>query len=250
METRYYKSFDDDFSFAENQGFQVGADYPFIKEKTLQKLFSSLIYPPFVLFGYLYTRFVLKIRIVGKEKLKEAPFPYFIFSNHTQPIGDAFLIPRLIFPRRVNVMISPANLSIPILGRLLPYLGGMPLSNTIKGLASFNSAFEKQGKKRVSVIFPEAHVWEYCEAIRPFKASAFSYPIKFNQPSFTLTVTYRKSRFTRRPRAIAYIDGPFYPDTKLSCREGRERLCNEIRQTMEERAVSSNAEYILYKPCE
>ncbi|MBR6633531.1 MAG: hypothetical protein IKL05_04415 [Clostridia bacterium] len=66
-----------------------------------------------------------------------------------------------------------------------------------------------------------------------FKASAFSYPIKFNQPSFALTVTYRKSRFT-----------------KLSCREDRERLCNEIKQTMEERAVSSNAEYILYKPYE
>lgn len=250
METRYYKSFNDDFSFTENQDFQVGADYPFLLEKPLQKLFSALIYPPFVLFGYLYTRFVLKIRIVGKEKLKKAPFPYFVFSNHTQPVGDAFLIPRAVFPRRVNVMMSPANLSIPVLGKLLSYLGGVPLPSTVKGLGKFNSAFEKQSKKRVSVIFPEAHVWEYCEMLRPFNISAFSYPLKFGQPAFALTLTYQKSRFSKRPKATAYIDGPFYHDTKLSLREGREKLCNDIRQAMEKRAMSSNAEYILYKPYE
>ncbi len=244
--TRYYQSFDQDFTQAQNQNYTIDNSYDFMKEKPLQRLFSFLIYPPFVLFGWIYTRFILKIRLIGKEKLKGCT-PCFIFSNHTQPVGDAFLIPRAVFPKRVNVMISPANMSIPVIGRLLPYLGGMPLPGTVKGLIRFNSAFEKKGSRRISVIFPEAHVWEYCEEIRPFKASAFLYAAKANQPVFSLTVTYQKSRF-KKPKATAYIDGPFYADPSLTPKKSGEKLSLEIRGAMLERAENSNAGYIVYKP--
>lgn len=243
---RHYSSFEDDFSTARHQDFTVDESYDYLREHPLQRLFSFILYYPFVLFGFFYTRFFLNIRIVGKEKLKKVKGDIFIFSNHTQPIGDAFLIPRAVYPKRVNVMISPANLSIPILGKLLPYLGGIPLPTGVKGLIRFNKAFKKRSESRVSVIFPEAHVWKYCEMIRPFKNAAFAYPVKFGLPLFSLTVTYQK-REGKRPAATAYIDGPYFSDPALSQKKNVAMLSDCVYKTMKKRAENSNAGYIVYK---
>ena len=61
-----------------------------------------------------------------------------------------------------------------------------------------------------------------------------------------MTKTYHKRRLGSRPRAVVYIDGPFYPDQALSRKEAQNKLHDEIWQTMNKRAKLSDYEYCEY----
>ena len=53
-------------------------------------------------------------------------------------------------------------------------------------------------------------------------------------------------RFGKRPRAVVYIDGPFYPDQTLSRKEAQNKLHDEIQKTLVDRAKLSDYEYCQY----
>ena len=97
------------------------------------------------------------------------------------------------------------------------------------------------------VIYPEAHVWNYYTGIRPFSTAAFAYPVENNTPCFTMTTVYRKPLICKRPRIKVYIDGPFYAEQGMNHREQRQRLCEIVRQAMQDRAALSDYEYIHYE---
>ena len=61
-----------------------------------------------------------------------------------------------------------------------------------------------------------------------------------------MTKTYHKRRFSSRPRAVVYIDGPFYPDQALSRKEAQNKLHDEIQKTLVDRAKLSDYEYCEY----
>lgn len=62
----------------------------------------------------------------------------FLYGNHTQPVGDAFIPVRALAPKRSYVVVSPANLGIRVLGPLLPMLGALLIPNSIRGFGSGN----------------------------------------------------------------------------------------------------------------
>ena len=101
-------------------------------------------------------------------------------------------------------------------------------------------------KKGEVLIYPEAHVWPYYTKIRPFDATSMHFPVQLNAPSFVMTKTYHKRRFGKRPRAVVYIDGPFYPDQTLSRKEAQNKLHDEIQKTLIDRAKLSDYEYCQY----
>ena len=68
------------------------------------------------------------------------------------------------------------------------------------------------------------------------------YPVETNKPVFALTNIYKKRKFGRRPKVVTYIDGPFFPDEKLSKRENMEYLRNQVYDAMKNR-VDSNPIY-------
>ena len=96
------------------------------------------------------------------------------------------------------------------------------------------------------LIYPESHVWPYYTKIRPFDATSMHFPVKLNAPSFVMTKTYHKKWLSKRPSAVIYIDGPFYPDTNLSRKEAQNKLHDEIWQVMKQRAKNSDYEYCQY----
>lgn len=172
---------------------------------------------------------------------------YFLYGNHTQDIGDA-LMPNMI-DLRVDkyVIVNPDNLSIPLVGRMIGSLGAIPLPGNLKATKRFNEAIEyriSQGDK--IVIYPEAHIWPYYTDIRPFGDGSFIYPVKLSAPVFCFTNVYKKRRFTKRPRIITYIDGPFFPDENLSPREARREIRDRVYSTMKERAALSDVKIIEY----
>lgn len=241
---RCYSAFTDDFEATRDQEYQLPKDYKWVRNDIFSRILSFLIYGIALLYAFLYLRFRLHVKIRGREKLKSINEGYFIFSNHTQPLGDVFLPALSAFPKRIYTVVSPANYGIPVIGKILVYLGALPTVSTLHGIKELTRAMEyRLNNKNPIVIFPEAHVWEYYTKIRPFPVTSFKLPVKFKRPSFAMTVTYKRSRVFKRPITEIFLDGPFFASDA-------EVLHQQVFNAMNERSKNSDYEYIIYKKTE
>lgn len=254
----YYASEEDDPIKTDEQEKKVEVGLPegyeFIPKNLFVKLYSAVLFRIFKLFGQYYERGYWQAKFYGREKLKKARGKgYVIYANHTNPFHDVFG-PALAADRRIFTIISPVNLKIPGIGKVLPYIGGLPLGKTKEEKQAFNDAVDERLKqKKVLVIYPEAHVWPYATKIRKFPAGdkSFKYAVRNNLPIFTMTTTYHKRKDKKRgdlPRMDVYVDGPFWPDAKLSEEENRAKLAKEAYDSMVKYSKKSSYEYFQYRP--
>lgn len=239
----------DEFSDAVIKARKIDGDYVYDKKGWSYNAARFFLYRVIAApLAFIYVKFSLRQRTVGREKLK--PFRkngVFIYGNHTQQIGDPLIPNVFCFPKRVSFIVHPNNVSMPVLGRLTPSLGAIPLPDTLEARRNFTACVEGRIEKGDAVvIYPEAHIWPYYTKIRPFGDDPFIYPARSGAPVFCFTNTYKKTRFRKKPATVTYIDGPFYPDTSLSPRERRRALRNEVYFAMCERAKLSDVEYIKY----
>ena len=207
-------------------------------------LYRIVMYPVVVL----YARIVFRQKIIGRDKLK----PYrkqglFLYGNHTQPLGDALLQTRLTFPARTNIIVHPNNLVVPVLGRMVPYLGGLPVPDDKAACRNFLKAVKiRISEGRPLVIYPEAHIWPYYTGIRPFADTSFRYPTELEAPVFCFVNTYKKTGFRKRPRMVTYIEGPFWADEGAAPKDRRRALRDAVYSKMCELAENSDIEVIRY----
>ena len=68
-------------------------------------------------------------------------------------------------------------------------------------------------------------------------------------PIFTMTTTYHKSKVKgqARPDMTVYVDGPFYPDEKLTDDQNRAKLAKEAYDSMVKWSKKSTYEYFQYR---
>lgn len=242
---RYFNTYDMDFHQNGADG-TLKKDYRWINESIFHRALSSVIYAIALVLSTIYCRVFLGVRFVGAKKLKEERGGFFLYGNHTHPIGDVFHPAHICFPKRIYTVVSPKNLRLPVIGKLLPYLGALPTPSNIKEVRKFNSAIEKRYMEGSPiVIYPEAHLWDYYTDVRPFESGSFSYPIKLGAPVYCFTTTYQKRRLSKRPRITVYVDGPFLQNGK-SKRDAERALSESISQKMRERSRSSTYRYIEY----
>ena len=254
----YYESEEDDPIKTNEQEKKVEVGLPdgyeFIPKNPFVKLYSAVLFRIFKLFGQYYERGYWQVKVYGREKLKKARGKgYVMYANHTNPFHDVFG-PAIAADRRIFTIISPVNLKIPGIGKVLPYIGGLPLGKTKEEKEAFNIAVDKRLKqKKCLVIYPEAHVWPYATKVRKFPAGdkSFKYATRNNLPIFTMTTTYHKRKDNKRgelPRMDVYIDGPFWPDMKKSEDENRAMLAQKAYDSMVKYSKKNSYEYFQYRP--
>lgn len=237
----YYNSLDCDVIEAKDQEYKLKDNYKWVRTDFSSKVLSGIIYFFALVISFVYLHFVLRMKIIKNKELKKEKEGYFIYSNHTQVVGDVFIAAHVAFIKRIYTIVSPSNFSIPFIGKLLPYLGALPTSRDLSGLKELNKGVSYRiSKGKVVVIFPEAHVWPYCSFIRPYSDTSFKYPIKLDKNSYSVTVTYLKTKLRKRPKMVIYVDGPFKEETK-------ELLKEKIEAVMIERSKLSDIEYIKYE---
>lgn len=253
----YYESEEDDPIKTDEQEkkIEVGLPegYEFIPKNPFVKMYSAVLFRIFKLFGQYYEKGYWQAKFYGREKLKKARGKgYVIYANHTNPFHDVFG-PAIAADRRIFTIISPVNLKVPGIGKLLPYLGGLPLGKTLDEKIAFNDAVDRRlNQKKCLVIYPEAHVWPYYTGVRKFPAGdkSFKYAVRNNLPVYTMTTTYHRRKDMKRgdlPRMDIYIDGPFWPDEKISDEENRAKLAEKAYESMKKYAKKSTYEYFEYK---
>ncbi len=244
---RFYTEFTDDFEKPSKQ-VHLPDDYAYVRKGFFARILSPLTYGAALLFSLFYCRLHLHMKIYGKKGIRKAiKNGAFIYGNHTQPIGDVVIPARAVFPKRIYTVVSPANYAIPVIGKVLPYLGALPTAETVSGTKELLKAIKLRiSQKKCVVIYPEAHVWKYYTGIRPFADTSFKFPVKFKTPAIAMTVTYKKSRIFKKPLTHVYLDGPFYPPDGVTETEKVRELHRAVRTAMESRSRQSNFEYIKY----
>ncbi len=199
----------------------------------------------------LYLKLKFHLKYEGREKLKEYKnIGYFIYGNHTQPFGDTIIPSIANYPKRNFFIVSPANVSMPLMGWLVELLGAIPIPGNLDAARNFVKRIESRIAGRAScTIYPEAHIWPYYTGIRPFSDVSFKYPVKCNCPVFALTNTYHAGgRKRNKARIVTYIDGPFLPDMTMPERLRQKDLRDRVYRCMEERSRESDFELIKYVP--
>lgn len=244
----YTDELNDDFAEKSINPIKIDENYKYVHKNVFWKIGSFIVYRLIALpIAFVYSKCVHKLKVIGKEKLKEAKGKgYFTYQNHTQVILDT-LMPTLInFPRKAHIVAHPDNVSIPVLGGFNKMMGGFPIPSDIKSTKNFLSAMEYfLSKKNVIAVYPEAHVWPYYTKIRNFVSTSFKYPVKYKVPCFAYTTTYNK-RDNKKPQIIVYIDGPFYADESLSAKKAEQDLRDRVYKKMVERCKNSNVEFYTY----
>ncbi|MDF7637895.1 1-acyl-sn-glycerol-3-phosphate acyltransferase [Lactobacillus sp. ESL0791] len=245
----YYHKLTDDVVNSKNQDLHLPDNYEILPHSLGAKIWSTSMRPVAHAFALLYAK-ILHVQVVGKDKISLVNDQgYFVYGNHTQPVGDAFL-PLIIFPsKNYYVLASQANWGIPIIGKyILPY-AGLPVGDDMVQMGKLLSAIKNVilTKKGIIAIYPEAHVWPCYTKIRPFPATSMHFPVALNRPSFAMTTTYQRPNRGTKPWITIYLDGPFYPDKNLPKKAAQNKLHDQISQTLNNRSRLSNYQYYNYQ---
>ncbi len=247
----YYKDeLNDEFSTAKIVPKKIDGNFKYIHKNPIWDMlsfaFQNILSMPIKLF---YVRFKLKIKYIGKEKLKEYKDKgYFVYANHTQIFADTFIPSLPIFPKRNFFIVNPENISMKPFGKIVELLGAIPVPGDTKAAINFLEVIKKRINKKQSItIYPEAHIWPYYTKIRPFKDVSFTYPVKLKTPVFCMTNTYQAyGKNKDKVKMVTYIDGPFFPDEGLLPKEAKSNLRNKVYECMKKRSENSNIEVIKY----
>lgn len=250
VKTVYYTDErNDEFASDHIVARRIDENYLYVDRRLRWKLLRFISYRLIAMpVAYAYCKLALHSRFRNRRVLKAAKGKgFFVYGNHTQQIGDPFIPNLVLFPRSVYVIVHPNNVSMPVLGKITPYLGALPLPDNLKAMRNFRDAIRLRiAEGNGIVIYPEAHIWPFYTGIRDFPATSMKYPVELDAPSFAMTTTYRKRRFSRKPRTVTYLDGPFYPDPALSPRARAQALRDQIYETMVRRSRESDCAYIRY----
>ena len=241
----------DEFSTAVIAPRKIDENYKYRRDRGLGRLLCFFWYRIVAIpLATLYLKLKFRHKIVGREKLKaHKKDGVFIYGNHTQPTADALIPTFISYPRWAYVIVHPANVSMPFLGRITPYMGALPLPDGLSAARNFRAAIDLciKGGKPV-FIYPEAHIWPYFTGIRNFPDDSFSYPVRYGTPVYCFTNVYKKRHSKKKARIVTYVDGPFYPDASLDGAEARRRLRSEVYAKMKERAALSDCVLVDYRP--
>lgn len=231
-----------------NQNYKVSETYRWVRKEPWFQVLSKMTYWLARLIGAIYCKCFLHISIKNREILKEYRHTgFFLYANHTQEIGDVFLPAWAVRPKRIYTVASTANMGIPVIGKLLPFLGILPVPESASQTRQFLSALDRRIREGCCVvIYPEAHVWPYYTKIRPFPDTSFRFPVEANVPAFCMTLTYQRRRFGKKPKITAYLDGPFLAEQGGHRKAGQKQLKEAIFACMQKRSRMSDYDYIHY----
>ena len=250
----YYKDeLNDEFSTAVITPRKIDENYDYGGRGFLWNVIHFVLYRIVavpIAFCYLKIRFAHKIvnRSVIRPYKKQA---FFVYANHTNTYCDPLVPTFVCWPKDAMVIVHANNVSIPVVGRFMPFIGALPLPDGLKAGKNFIDTIKFHvSKKRAVMIYPEAHIWPFYTKIRPFVDASFKYPVEYKTPVFCFTNVYKKRKFSKMPEMVTYVDGPFFADEGLTSKEQRKQLRDKVYETMCERSRLNEVEVIKYEPAE
>ncbi len=249
----YYKDeLKDEFAGDHIAARKIDGSYRYIREGVLGEFLHFFWYRIIATpVAWLYLKLHFHHRIVNRRVINPVKSGFFLYGNHTHNLLDALIPTMVSSPKDAYVIVHPNNVSMPVLGRITPDLGALPLPDDKEAGKHFMQALEHCIKKNACVmIYPEAHIWPYYTDIRSFTDASFRYPVSYQLPVFSLTNTYQRRKWSHTPQIVTYVDGPFYSDQTLPAKQQKKQLRDQVYAAMKERAKQNTVCLIRYEKSE
>lgn len=226
----------DDFAGVKRKPYIIDDKYKYFKKNIFWKIGEFVVYRIIMKpFAYIYLKCKFHHKVIGKKILKDCKGA-FVYGNHTLMAGDAF-IPNVLSNRKTYNIVHSDNIAVPATRWFIEMCGAIPTPNTLTASKNFVAVINKRIESGAFVmVYPEAHIWPYYTGIRNFESVSFKYPIGLGVPAYALTNTFHKRRFSKTPKVITYIDGPFFADKSLSKKEQETSLREQVYTAMCKRA--------------
>ena len=253
VKVKYYSDeVHEDFANNGIQAKKVDSNYKYINRNPFSIFFGNLILMLLFPVAYLVEFFLYRPKFVNRKNVlrKVKRTGYYIYSNHVLEVDPLVIPTRSNRFKKCYIAASAETFSInPMVSWLVKSFGGFPVPNTPEMYYRYVDFIKHViSKKRRVLMYPEAHIWPYCNWIRAYTSTSFKYPIMTNSPIVTFTTCFTPNKKPgKKPKIVIYVDGPFYPNQNLKYEDAVEDLRNQAFEMMSARAKKySTVEYIKY----
>ncbi len=180
-----------------------------------RKIFSFVAYVIlFVLYG---------VKVEGRENIALLDNEGGIsIMNHIHNM-DSSMAAIALSPEKVTFVSSPANLQLPVIGKILKLLRVIPIPYSTSSAKDFVRIIQNELKNnRIVHFFPEGMLLKNFQGLRDFKDGAFYFATKEKKAILPMAIRQVKSRkgkqrwLTGNPRYFIFIGTPLYPNNDLS----------------------------------
>ena len=190
-----------------------------------KKWYFRLFTPIAVFFIKIFVRFLWApimwgFRVKNKKTLKPLKKKGHVFvSNHLHPF-DAFLTGTVLFPKRAYYTMLQSNLGIPVVGKIMRFLGGAPIPVNRAHLLEFQKQMNDALARKAFVgVYPESALKPYHSGIRNFKKGAFRFALDSNVDIIPMVFILKKPTgiyklFKRKPLLHLHILPVYKMDSK------------------------------------
>lgn len=215
----------------------IGNDYGFIPKRFFWRLAAAalrIVVMPLIM---LYNKLILGVRVKGRENIRlarRAGRGVITVSNHIN-VMDCAMTAQVCFPRAVGLTTIQDNLTIPVAGKLVKLLGGIPIPKEPARMRHFVK-FVGGRLKRNKIIhfYPEGILRPYSGRLHAFSRGAFVLSVKNGSPIVPVVYVQRRlgglMRLYRKGKCsfTAMVLPPEYPDQTLPVREAAAALMSKV----------------------
>lgn len=249
----YQDEIKDDFAENPTKEFKIEDDFKYIHKNPIYNFFAFILYhiiakPIF----YLILKVKYHVRVKNKKAIRQLRNTgFFVYTNHSQNIIDAFINHTMVFHRKGHIIANNDVYSLKGLTTIVNMLGTLPTpNNMIQSKHLYDAIKHNIDKNHVVVIFPEAHVWPYYNDVRPFLDTSFIFPVALNKPIVVTTVVYRQRKIFKNahPYITLYVSKPIFPKLGVPVKENQSYLRDIAYCTMKANVRKYKSyEYIRYE---
>lgn len=225
----YQDPINDDFAENPTKPYRINDNFKYIHKNPFFNFGGFILYhfiarPLF----WLILKIKYHVKVENRKAIRQLRHTgYFIYTNHTQNIIDAFINHASLFHRKGHIIANNDVYSLKGLRTIVNMLGTLPIPNTmIQSKKLYDAVAHNLNKKHIVVIFPEAHVWPYYNDVRLFPSTSFIFPVTLNKPIIVTTVTYRQRKIFKNahPYITLHVSRPIFPKLGVPVKDNQEYL--------------------------
>lgn len=216
---------------------QIDGNYKFERNNIFYKAFSFIFRKIATIVLLIINSFVFGLKIKGLKNLRKIKGGV-VVANHVHILDNTMILAtfNMLF-KRTYILAEKEAFDIPIVRRLIPLLGAIPIPNNLDGKrAAYKYVDKLLTKNKFIVIFPESSLWPYYEEVRPFKQGAFKFALKANKPIIPICISFRPSKGLLKLHGKVSVNleilKPIYPKEEYDEFENRKYLEEESHKAI------------------
>lgn len=212
----------------------IDASYAFESRNPIYRLGAWLLRQVALLVLPIWATFACHYRIVGRKNLKKVRGRgAVLIINHVYFLDVPIACGCAIRNRKVRYVTLGENMDIPVAGRIIKMLGGIPLGSNFSGVKAFQRTVADLLKRHKLVLFcAEGSLWPFYRGIRPFHRGGFVSAVQAKAPVVPMVITFSDGRHGRQKLTMT-ICNPIPSEGKSA-----KTLCDETRRVFEETACA------------